>query len=58
MYMYSSTSIPTDGKFHVLTSTEQSIIVRNSLIVLQEQTRYPVQSFVQARVSAAVLLSS
>ena len=38
------------------TRTEESIIERNSLIVLQEQILYPVQSFLEARVSAAQVL--
>ena len=36
--------------------TEQSVIVRNSLIVMQEQSRFPVQLFLKARVSAAQVL--
>ena len=33
-----------------------SVIVRNSLIVLQEQSRYPVHSFLEARVVASQVL--
>ena len=47
VHIYNSTSIPM-ATFDMPTSIEQ-----NSLIVLQEQSRYPSQSFLEARVSAA-----
>ena len=43
-------------KLCMRTGTEQSVIVRNSLIVMQEQSRFPVQLFLKARVSAAQVL--
>ena len=56
MYMYIQEYELSMVKWHVPNSAEQSVIVRNSLVVLLEQSRYPVRSSLESRVSVVQVM--